>query len=86
VMEEAVRRGVPREAAEDFMLGHINVVLGIGFGRAGFPFSDGARLIGEYGRRRILKDDWLAVFEPASVKEQVTTILRGELPAAEARA
>jgi hypothetical protein len=86
VMEEAVRRGVPREAAEDFMLGHINVVLGIGFGRAGFPFSDGARLIGEYGRRRILKDDWLAVFEPASVKEQVTTILRGELPAAEGRA
>jgi hypothetical protein len=86
VMEEAVRRGVPRPAAEDFMMGHINVVLGIGFGRAGFPFSDGAKLIGEYGRQRIFRDDWLEVFDPASVKEQVTTILRGELPAAEAKA
>jgi len=85
VLEEAVRRGVPREAAEDFMLGHVNVELGIGFGRAGFPFSDGAKLIAEYGRKRIFRDDWLTVFEPESVREQVRTILRGELPAPEAR-
>ena len=33
VMEEAIRRGVPREAAEDFMFGHVKVLLGIIFGR-----------------------------------------------------
>ncbi len=81
-LEEAVRRGVPREAAEDFMYGHVKVELGIGFGRAAFPFSDGARLIAEYGKQRIFRDDWLRLFEPASVKEQVNTILAGTLPGA----
>lgn len=79
-LEEAVRRGVPRAAAEDFMYGHVKVELGIGFGRAGFPFSDGAKLIAEYGRRRLFRDDWLKLFEPASVKEQVNMIVAGKLP------
>lgn len=79
-LEEAVRRGVPRAAAEDFMFGHVKVELGIGFGKAAFPFSDGARLIAEYGKRRIFRDDWLKLFEPASVKEQVDTIVAGRLP------
>lgn len=79
-LEEAVRRGVPRAAAEDFMYGHVKVELGIGFGRAGFPFSDGAQLIAEYGKRRIFREDWLRLFEPTSVKEQVNAILAGKLP------
>ncbi|MGE3308919.1 MAG: phosphogluconate dehydrogenase C-terminal domain-containing protein [Limisphaerales bacterium] len=79
-LEEAVRRGVPREAAEDFMYGHVKVELGIGFGKAAFPFSDGAKLIAEYGRQRILRDDWLNLFEPARVKEQVDAIVAGRLP------
>lgn len=63
------------------MFGHIKVELGIGFGRAGFPFSDGARLIGEYGKRRIFRDNWLhELFEPASVKEQVEAIVNNKLP------
>ncbi len=78
-LEEAVRRGVPRAAAEDFMFGHVKVELGIGFGRAGFPFSDGANLISEFGRRRIFREDWLKVFEPESVREQVAAILRHSL-------
>lgn len=78
-LEEAVRRGVPRAAAEDFMFGHVKVELGIGFGRAGFPFSDGAKLISEFGRRRIFREDWLKVFEPESVREQVAAILRHSL-------
>ena len=79
VMEEAIRRGVPREAAEDFMYGHIKVELGIAFGKAAFPFSDGAKLISNYGWDRIFTDDWLKVFEPASVKEQANMIIKGEI-------
>jgi hypothetical protein len=79
-LEETVRRGVPRAAAEDFMFGHIKVELGIGFGKAAFPFSDGARLIAEYGRRRIFQKDWLSLFSPQSVQEQVRMIVEGELP------
>jgi hypothetical protein len=77
VLEQAVRRGVPRAAAEDFMYGHIKVELGIAFGMAQFPFSDGALLISEFGKERIFKEDWLKVFEPASVKEQTQMIVNG---------
>lgn len=79
-LEEAVRRGVPREAAEDFMYGHIKVELGIAFGRAPFPFSDGAQLIAGYGQQRIFRDDWLSLFEPESIKEQTRMIVSGKVP------
>jgi hypothetical protein len=79
-LEEVVRRGVPRAAAEDFLYGHIKVPLGIAFGRVNFPFSDGARLIAEYGRQRVLQPDWKRVFEPDSVTEQVRVIVSGKLP------
>jgi hypothetical protein len=83
-LEEAVRRGVPRPAAEDFMFGHIKVPLGIAFNRVEFPFSDGARLIAEYGRQRLLQPEWKKVFDPDRVREQVRAIVRGELPASPA--
>ncbi len=75
-LDEAVRRGVPRQAAEDFMFGHIKIELGIAFSRVPFPFSDGAKLIAGYGASRIFRDDWKAVFEPASVLEQARMIVR----------
>ncbi|MCA9128454.1 MAG: NAD(P)-binding domain-containing protein [Planctomycetales bacterium] len=76
-MEEAVRRGVPRAAAEDFMYGHIKVELGIAFGLAPFPFSDGAIVISEHGKNQILQPDWLNVFEPENVKKQTQIIVSG---------
>jgi ketopantoate reductase len=79
VLEEAVRRGVPRAAAEDFMHGHIKVELGIAFGLAPFPFSDGAQLISGYGEEQIFKSDWLKLFEPENVKEQTRMIVSGKI-------
>jgi hypothetical protein len=79
-LEEVVKRGVPRAAAEDFLYGHIKVPLGIAFNRVDFPFSDGAKLIAEYGRQRVLQADWKKVFEPASVQEQVRAIVTAQLP------
>lgn len=79
-LDEAIARGVPPEAARDFMMGHVNIPLAIVFGEAGNPFSDGAKLIIEYGRQRVLQPDWKKVFEPESVREQVRTIVSGKLP------
>jgi hypothetical protein len=79
-LEEAVRRGVPRAAAEDFMYGHIKVGLGIAFGQVSFPFSDGATLIANYGRAAMLRPDWRALLEPASVRAQVHGIVTGRMP------
>jgi D-apionate oxidoisomerase len=77
VLEESVRRGVPRAAAEDFMYGHIKVELGIAFGLAPFPFSDGAQLISGYGQEKIFQKDWLKLFEPDSVRQQTRMIVEG---------
>ena len=78
-LEETVKRGVPRAAAEDFMYGHIKVELGITFGRVNFPFSDGAKLIAGFGAQHLLKPDWKKLFEPESVLEQVRAIVSGKI-------
>jgi hypothetical protein len=80
-LEEVVARGVPRAAAEDFLYGHIKVPLGIAFERVDFPFSDGAKLIAEYGREVLLQSNWKQVFEPQSVLEQCRAITTGRKPA-----
>jgi len=79
-MDEAIKRGVPEEAARDFLYGHVNIPLAIVFGEIGSPFSDGAKLIIEHGKRYLFKSDWKRVFEPEEVKAQVTAIVRGTPP------
>ncbi|HEV7276345.1 MAG TPA: phosphogluconate dehydrogenase C-terminal domain-containing protein [Devosiaceae bacterium] len=74
--DEAVRRGVPEEAARDFMLGHLNIELSIAFGA--FPegkFSDGALYAIEAARPQIFKEGWLdAIFAPEAVLASVREI------------
>jgi hypothetical protein len=74
-LEEAVRRGVPREAAKDFMLGHVNIQLAIVFGEAGNPFSDACKVAIEYGKRYMLKEDWRSLFDPDNVYRQIDVML-----------
>lgn len=75
-VDEAVRRGVPREAAHDFMLGHLNIELSIAFDQ--FPegkFSDGALQAIEEAKPVIFKEDWLeSVFAPEAVLSSVKRI------------
>jgi len=79
-MDEAIKRGVPADAARDFILGHINIPLAIVFGEVGSPFSDGAKLIIEYGKKRLFQPDWKSLFEPEEVKNQVKLIVQGVKP------
>ncbi len=74
-VDEAVARGVPAEAARDFVLGHMNVNVGILFGFLDARVSDGARMAVERARRRILQPDWRAVFEPEQVLAEVRAIV-----------
>lgn len=77
-MEEAVKRGVPYEAARDFMLGHVNIQLAIVFGEAGNPFSDACLVAIEYGKRYMLKEGWRKLFDEEKVKEQIEVMLHPE--------
>jgi hypothetical protein len=74
--DEAVRRGVPRQAAIDFLLGHINIELAIAFDlQLGGKFSDGALQAIEQAKPVIFRDGWLGrVFDPASVLQSVKDI------------
>lgn len=74
-LDEVVRRGVPYEAAKDFMMGHINIELAIVFGEAGNPFSDAALVAIEYGKQHLLKSDWKKVFEPDNIRENIYYML-----------
>lgn len=73
-LDETVKSGVPREAALDFMLGHINVELAIAF-LEGYRFSDAALVAIEYGREKIVKPDWKELFQPERIRESVARML-----------
>ncbi len=74
--DEAVRRGVPRQAAVDFIIGHLNIELAIAFGI--FPegrFSDGALQAIAKAKPVIFREGWIdRVFSLAAVMQSVKDI------------
>lgn len=76
-MDEAVRRGVPAEAARDFLLGHINIELAILFNMVDWDFSAGAKRAIEEAKPLLFKENWKRVFEPESLQESVQQITGG---------
>ena len=73
-IDEAVRRGVPEEAAWAFLLGHIQIPLAIAL-KSSNPFSDAAMIAVDYGKRHVLREDWKKVFEPESIREVLAEML-----------
>ncbi len=78
-MKEAVDivvdKGVPKAAAYDFFLGHINIELAVVFGQLpGGQFSDAALKAIKLGEALIFKDNWMDIFEKDSVAEQIKAI------------
>ena len=76
-MDEVIARGVPPQAARDFLLGHININIGILFGYLDARFSDGALLAVERAKAQLLRPDWKRVFEPENVMSEVRAIVQG---------
>lgn len=76
-MDEAIKAGVPETAARDFILGHINVNIGILFGYLGIDVSDGAKRAVARGRKSVLNENWRDVFKPENVMAEVQAIVEG---------
>ncbi len=73
--DEAVRRGVPKEVAHDFILGHLNVELAILFDQMpGVRMSDAANRAVERAKAEIFAPDWKKVFEPEAIRESIRLI------------
>jgi hypothetical protein len=74
-MEEIIKRGVPAEAAREFLLGHINIQLAVLFKELpNAVFSDAANKALQRGRSILFRDDWKKIFEPENVLQQVMDI------------
>jgi hypothetical protein len=74
-LQEVIKRGVPPEAARDFLLGHINIQLAVLYGEIpGAVFSDAANKAIERGKPLLVKEDWKKVFEPENIMEQIRDI------------
>lgn len=73
--EEVVDRGVPEEAAREFLFGHMRIELGIVFGYTDFPFSDGAQEAIEQARAVMLQSGWKRqIFSDEAVGESTQQI------------
>lgn len=73
-MEEAIARGVPREAARDFLLGHMNILAAVTFGEVNGVFSDACNKAIVFGKDTILRPDWKRLFEPEEILDSVRRI------------
>lgn len=75
VIEELSKRGIPKEAAQSFVLGHLRTVLAIVLDVIPAPVSDACKLAIEQNYNRIIKEDWQEIFEPDVVEETVKGML-----------
>jgi hypothetical protein len=73
-IDEVVRRGVPRQAAADFLLGHMNVLGAVIFGETKGVFSDACNKAIEFGKPVLMRDDWKKIFEPQEIAESIRRI------------
>jgi len=74
-LKEVIKRGVPAEAARDFLLGHLRIQMAVLFNELpGAVFSDAANKALRRGLNEFIKDDWRKIFQPDNVKEQIIAI------------
>ena len=73
-MDEVVARGVPAEAARDFLLGHMNILGAVIFKQVDGVFSDACNKAMEFGKPALMRDDWKRVFEPEEIAASIERI------------
>jgi hypothetical protein len=73
-MDEVVARGVPKEAARDFLLGHMNVLGAVIFEETPGVFSDACNKAIQFGKPALMRPDWKKVFEPEEIAASIQRI------------
>ena len=69
-VEECEKKyGIPREAALDFLIGHLNVEIAMWFGYSPKVPSDAALRLMRFAKGVVVKDTWRDALSPARVKE-----------------
>jgi len=73
-MDETVRRGVPEKCARDFLLGHMNILGAVIFNEIPGAFSDACNKAITFGKPRLMRDDWLKVFDREEIAASIQRI------------
>ena len=73
-MDEVVARGVPADAARDFLLGHMNILGAVIFKEIDGVFSDACNKAIEFGKPALMREDWKRVFEPEEIAASIERI------------
>lgn len=73
-MDEVVKRGVPKDCARDFLLGHMNILGAVIFNEIPGAFSDACNKAITFGKPRLMRDDWLKVFDREEIAESIRRI------------
>lgn len=73
-MDEVVSRGVPPQAARDFLLGHMNILGAVIFKHMPGAFSDACNKAITFGKPALMREDWKRVFEPAELTASIERI------------
>lgn len=73
-MDEVVSRGVPAEAARDFLLGHMTILSAVIFKQIPGQFSDACNKAIVNGKPRLMRDDWKKVFDREEIAQSIERI------------
>ena len=80
-VNEAERRGIPREAAVSFLTGHINILSAVFLGKMGnVQVSDACKVAVGLGNRLVLRDDWKRIWENDVLDKAIATMLHPDDP------
>jgi hypothetical protein len=73
-MDVCVERGIPKECARDFLLGHMNILGAVIFEEVQGVFSDACNKAIEFGKPALMRDDWKRVLDPEEIAASVERI------------
>lgn len=73
-MDEVVRRGVDPVCARDFLIGHMTILAAVTFNEIEGVFSDACNKAIANGTPRILREDWLGIFDRDEIADSIRRI------------
>lgn len=77
-VDECEKLGVPREAAFDFLIGHLNVEIAMWFGFSPKVPSDAALRLMRFAKSKVVNDKWRDALQPKIVREAAELIVFGK--------
>ncbi|MDP1699385.1 MAG: phosphogluconate dehydrogenase C-terminal domain-containing protein [Aestuariivirga sp.] len=84
VMTEAVDEceksyGIDRQAAKDFLIGHLNVEIAMWFGYSPKVPSDAALRLLQFGKSKIMQPNWREALSPKVIRQASDLIVHGKI-------